>query len=253
MADVVLTETPPAGGRSLGAALTPVADQPVAAEVVARVLAGIGLDARSSGPWVDVDGRFDVGPLSGRGAKAQAEHIGAAARAARRAARVAELRTRIESLQATISRHDEQIAEIDRRRGALEAELSVLPPVDAIAAAIDAVRVATALEAEASRAHEQASLAAREAADAELAADAARREHAAAHSLHGAPDEAALDERRDAAAELAGAAGAVGGVWALAEREARAASVWPSGSPTRVSWQVRPRGGPRPRRPKRPG
>ncbi len=225
VADVLLTEAAPAADRSLLAALTPVADQPVAAEVVARLLAGLGLGSRPSGPWVDFDGRFDIGPLNGRGAKPQADHIGAAARAARRAARVAELRTRIESLQAQIGRHDEQIAEIDRRRGALEAELSALPPVDAIAAVIDALRVATALEAEASRAHEQASLAAREAADAELAADAARREHAAAHGLHGALDEAALDERRDAAAELAGAAGAVGGVWALAEREARAASV----------------------------
>ncbi|HWD75614.1 MAG TPA: TIGR02680 family protein [Solirubrobacteraceae bacterium] len=225
VADVVLTGAPPAGGRSLLAALTPVANQPVATEVVGQLLAGIGLGSRPSGPWVELDGRFDLGPLSGRGVKPQAEHIGAAARAARRAARVAELRIRIESLQAKIDRHDEQIAELGRRRRTLEAELSALPPVDAIAAAVDALRVTTALEAEASRAHEQASIAAREAADAELAADAARREHGAAHGLHGALGEAALDERRDAAAELAGAAGSVGGVWALAEREAHAAAV----------------------------
>ena len=52
------------------------------------------------------------------------------------------------------------------------------------------------------RAHEQASVAARMAADAEIAADAARREHAAAHGLPAPLDEAVLDGLGDAAAEL---------------------------------------------------
>ena len=221
--DVVLTDGPPAGEQSLLQALTPVPDQPVAPETVRRLLAVIGVGEHSSGPWVDVDGRFAVGPLAGRGAKAQAEHIGAAAREARRAARVAQLRDRIGSLQADIDQHATRIAETDRQRSALEAELGALPAVDAVLAAVNAVGVATALEAHASRAHEQSAVAARAAADAELAADAARREHAAEHGLHGGLDEDALDARRDAAAELVGAAGSVGGAWALADRDAVAA------------------------------
>ena len=114
------------------------------------------------------------------------------------------------------------IVEVDRRRAALDAELNALPSVDAIASAVDALRVASALEAEAVRAHEQASVAARTAADAEITADAARREHAAAHGLPAPLDEAVLDGLRDAAAELPGAAAAVGSAWALADREAQA-------------------------------
>ena len=165
-----------------------------------------------------------LGPLAGRGDKARAEHIGAAAREARRAARIAELRDRIASLGAEIEAHDAGIAEVDRRRAALDTELDALPPVDALASAVDALRVALALEAEHVRAHEQASVAARTAADAEIVADAARREHAAAHGIAALLDEAALDGLGDAAAELPGAGAAVGSAWALAEREAQAAT-----------------------------
>ena len=46
----------------------------------------------------------------------------------------------------------------------------------------------------------------------------------AAHDLTTSLDEAALDRLRDAAAELAGAAAAVGRAWTLADREAQNAS-----------------------------
>ena len=191
-----------------------------------ELLRSVGLGEHDTGPWVDFDGRFQLGPLAGRGSKDRAEHIGAAAREARRAARIAELRDRIASLEAEIEAHDAGIVEVDRRRATLDAELDALPPVDAVASAVDAVRVASALETEAVRAHEQASVAARTAADAEIAADAARREHAAAHGLPTPLDEAALDGLGDAAAELPGAAAAVGSAWALADREAQAATTF---------------------------
>jgi uncharacterized protein (TIGR02680 family) len=223
LADVVFAGAAPADGRTLLEVLEPVADQPVAVEVVARLLSGLGLGERETGPWAGVDGSFALGPLRGRGAKDQAEHIGAAARESRRAVRIAQLRDRIAALESEIAEHEARIADVDRRRQALDAELQALPPVDAIRSALDAVRVSSALEAEAERGYERAAGAARSAADAELAAAATRREHAVAHGLSPALDEPALDVLRDATAQLTGACGAVAHAWTIAEREAQAA------------------------------
>jgi uncharacterized protein (TIGR02680 family) len=225
IADVIFAGTRAADGRSLLDVLAPVPDQPVSPEVVAHLLSCVGLGDRETGPWVSVDGRFALGPLQGRGHKYHADHIGVAAREARRAARIAELRNRIALLESEIAEHDAQIADIDRRREALDAELRTLPPVDAVRSAIDAVRVSTALEAEAERGYEHAAATARSAADAELAASAAQREHAVAHGLSPALDEPALDTLREATAQLTGASGAVAHAWTMAEREAQAADV----------------------------
>lgn len=223
IADIVFAGAHPAEDRSLLEVLEPAPDQPVAAAVVADLLRCIGLGERDRGPWITVDGAFALGPLRGRGAKDQAEHIGAAAREARRNARITELRRRVGSLEAEIARRNAEIAEVDRRLDTLAADLSALPAVDSVASAIEAVRVCTALASEAERSHEKAAAAARSAADTELAADAGRREHAAAHSLSPALDEPALDRLRDATAELPGAATAVARAWALAQRETQSA------------------------------
>lgn len=222
IADVVFAGAQPATVGSLRDVLGPVPDQPVAPEVVTRVLSCLGLGEHDTGPWVAIDGQFVIGPLRGRGAKARAEHIGAAAREARRAGRIAQLRERIASLESEIAERDARIADVDRRRKTHETELRALPSVDAVRSAIDAVRVCTALESEAERGRERAAGAARSAADAELAAAAARREHAVAHGLSPALDEPALDALRDATAQLTGAAGAVAHAWTIAEREAQA-------------------------------
>ena len=133
LADVVFASAPPAEGRSLLDVLEPVPDEPVAVDVVARLLSCLGLGEHEKGPWVGVDGSFALGPLRGRGAKDRAGHIGAAARESRRAARIAQLRERIAALENEIADHDARIADVDRRRQALEAELHALPPVDAVA------------------------------------------------------------------------------------------------------------------------
>ncbi len=223
LADVLLAATArPASGPTLGDVLRPVKDQPVKEAVIVRLLGSIALGERERGPWVDMDGRFALGPLTGRGVKPQAEHIGATAREARRAVRIADLRERIDALATEIRGRDAQLAEIDRRQALLERELADLPDTDAVASAIDALRVVSALEAEAARAHEQAAAVTREAADAEIASDATRREHAAAHELAPSLDEGALDALRDATAELTGAAAAAAGAWRHSEREAEA-------------------------------
>lgn len=226
IADVVFAGRQSAAGRTLLDVVVPLPDQPVVPEVMAELLRCIGLGERPAGPWIDLDGRFALGPLEGRGTKAHAEHIGAAARETRRAALIAELRGRVASLEADLAINDARTAEVKRRREALEAELRALPTVDAVASALDAVRVSGVLESEAERHHEHASAAARSAADAELSADAARREHAAAHSLSPVLDESALDGLRDATAQLTGACGSVAHAWTIAEREARSADAF---------------------------
>jgi uncharacterized protein (TIGR02680 family) len=223
LADVVLTSGSRAAGGSLLDVLSPVPAQPVAEAVIATLLGSIGLGERATAAWVDLDGRFALGPLAGRGAKPQAEHIGIAARAARRAARIADLRARTESLRAEVAARDAQLAELDARRTTLDGELANIPAVDAVSSGIDALRIVSALEAEAIRAHQHAAAATREAADVEIAADAARREHAASHQLRAPLDEPALDGLGDATAELVGVAAGVAGAWRLSEREQQTA------------------------------
>ncbi len=215
-AEVVLAESPPVGGPSLADVLEAVPGQPVAASVVASLLAGVGLGERADRPWVDLDGRFALGPLRGRGAKAQAEHIGASAREARRTRRIAVLRERVADLGGEIAGADAELAANARRRGVLDAELAGLPGIEAVVAAADAVRVARALEADGGRAHEQAVARARLAGDREVASDAERREHAAEHGLAPQLDERLLDGLREACAELVGRVGSVARAWTSA-------------------------------------
>lgn len=224
LADVLLVDGDRVDGPTLSDALAPVGEGPVAEPAVARLLARIGLGARDSGPWVDLDGRFALGPLIGRGAKAEAEHVGAAAREARRARRTAELRDEIARLEQEIAVLDAAITAIDRRRHVLDRELASLPASEAIPVAIDAARVVAHQEAQASREHERAVVAAREAADREVAADAARREHAADHGLPPHTDEQVLDRMRQATSELAGVVSGIAAAWAQASRQAQTAS-----------------------------
>ena len=224
LADVVLSNAGPVAGASLLEALGPVPEQPVDEAVVGALLASVGLGEREIGPWVDFDGRFVLGPLNGRGAKPVAEHIGAAAREARRAKRIAALQQQVASLGADIDAYDARIAELDRRRATLERELAGLPTVSAVVSAVDALRIVSALELEAVRGHEQTAAATRAAAEAEIAADGARREHAVAHQLPAALEESVLDGLRDATAELAGTVAAIANAWKLAERESEAAA-----------------------------
>ena len=223
VADVLLVDGHRIDGATLADALAPIGDVPVAAAVVERLMARIGLGARVSGPWIDLDGRFAIGPLLGRGAKPDAEHVGAAAREARRARRTAELQDEIARLGREIGGLDADIARIDRRRSALDQELASLPASDAIPAAIDAARVIAHQEAQASHEHERAVVKAREAADHEVAADAARREHAADHGLPPHTDEQILDRMRQATSELAGVASGVARAWGQASRQAETA------------------------------
>ena len=87
---LLVSATGPVADRSLGALLRPDAASPVEADVVAAVLERIGLGIGHP-TWVEVDGTWGNGPLTGRHTVAAARHIGAAARAARRAVRLEEI------------------------------------------------------------------------------------------------------------------------------------------------------------------
>lgn len=223
LADVVARTGAPVPGSSLLAALTPVPDQAVPVGVIEALLGSLALGEQPGCSWIALDGRFSLGPLGGRGAKAMAEHIGASAREARRARRVAELARQIEELAAQIATLDAQLTVLGERRDTLDAEVAAIPKVEEVAAALQALGVATTLLASAAREHETACAVTRGAAEAEIAADAARREHAATHRLAPALDEVTLDELRHATVELAGAATTAARSWVQAERAAAAA------------------------------
>jgi uncharacterized protein (TIGR02680 family) len=222
LADVFLKSGAPLSDPTLLDALVPVADQPVASGVVAELLRSIGFGERHDAPWVDVTGRFAAGPIAGRGTKPVAEHIGAAAREARRAGRIAELHRRRGVIEDRIVELDAIATALTERRATLDVELSTVPEIEPILAALDATRVGAALDAAAAREHEHATAAARAAADAELAADRAQREHASGHGLPPSLDQAQLADLRVATAELTGAAAAVARSWSVADRAAAA-------------------------------
>ncbi len=101
---------------------TPPADSGLFADDVRAVLASIAL--ADAGIAVLADGRFHLGPLSGRFAKAEAEFIGTTAREHRRRRLLAELDGRIEALIA-------QLVAVDEEREALAAEQRRLDEVAA--------------------------------------------------------------------------------------------------------------------------
>lgn len=224
LADVVAEAGELVPTASLLHVLTAVPGQPVDTPVVERLLRSLALGEQPGRAWFDLHGRFSIGPLVGRGAKQAAEHIGAAARDARRARRIAELRRQRDETAAQVADLDARLAAHSQRRETLEAEVASVPRPEEVAAALQALGVATELEANAARAHDAVCAATRAAADAEIAADAARRDHAAAHRLPAALDESSLDRLREATAALPGAATAAARSWMQAEREERSAA-----------------------------
>lgn len=220
LADVLFVAGRVAGERTLADVLVPVADQAVATDAVERVLRHVGLGPSDVPTWLDVDGCFAIGALAGRGAKPRAEHVGAAAREARRARRIAALRAEVDELAAAVALDDVALAKLDGRRDALARELAALPSPDAVAAATRAVGVSHTLREGMARDHERALSEAHAAAAEELATDAARREHAVAHSLPAHREPAALDALGEATAQLLGSVPGLRRAWERAAAQA---------------------------------
>uniref|UniRef100_UPI000FCADA7B TIGR02680 family protein n=1 Tax=Actinacidiphila soli TaxID=2487275 RepID=UPI000FCADA7B len=160
--DVLLTPARSVGviEAALADVLRPAVDHgdPQAAavgeEAVDRLLAAIGFGPDSHHPgdtWVAADGRFRVGALTGKWAKAAAEYLGEGAREEARRSRIAALRTELDALEAKAEHLRTESAALAHRRRTLDAELAAVPDDAALrnahalaAAAADAARRARA-------------------------------------------------------------------------------------------------------------
>jgi uncharacterized protein (TIGR02680 family) len=95
---------------------------------VDSVLAAIGLGPGTSSTWVDLNGRFRNGPLSGSWHKPAAAYIGEGAREAARRARLAELGEELATVLAELDTVAGIMAELTERAEALAAEHQAQPP-----------------------------------------------------------------------------------------------------------------------------
>ncbi|MBC6448086.1 TIGR02680 family protein [Actinokineospora xionganensis] len=93
---------------------------------ITAVLRAIGLGPHGS-TWVDVDGRYAIGVLSGSWHKDSAVYIGEGAREASRRARLAHLRTELDRLLLVRAELAESAAELVRMMDVLIAEHKALP------------------------------------------------------------------------------------------------------------------------------
>ncbi|MCG6657208.1 TIGR02680 family protein [Halomonas campisalis] len=139
----------PMGEASLAGALRadPPAHSPVAADVVERLLAGIGLGDSEAFAWVSPDGAWRLGQLSGRWGKPAAVYIGHAAREAARQRRLIEIQQALDALAT-------QDAEIVAALEILEARLQVVEQEWQQRPTAQALRDAHANEAAARRARD---------------------------------------------------------------------------------------------------
>ncbi len=116
-------------GRTLAEALVPVSDAPVAAPIVAGLLARLAL-SDSGAPTADgaaYDGSFALGPLRGRRRVDAARYIGAAARAANRARRLAELASELAAIEQRDHALQTQATELGGAVARLREEVRRLP------------------------------------------------------------------------------------------------------------------------------
>jgi uncharacterized protein (TIGR02680 family) len=152
------------GDRSVGSradkVLQPAVDRSdaraamVGDEVVARVLGRIGLGADSGDVWIDADGAWRVGVLSGRWRKGTAEHIGESARDAARRARLAVLADEIDIVETGKATVESELTSIMQRERAMRTEAETAPDDSGLRAALASVvseaRNVAALRAEVS-------------------------------------------------------------------------------------------------------
>jgi uncharacterized protein (TIGR02680 family) len=149
---------------------TPPVESALDEAVVGSVLGAIGLG--TLGIAVSVDGRFTLGPLQGRAAKAAPEFIGASARAGRRRRRLAELDQVLDKLEIDRTMSLEVIESLTANLTAVDDRATELPSTDTVIEQAGAHREALA---RATLTRESADAAA--AAEAELAAALAGARH----------------------------------------------------------------------------
>lgn len=163
--DVVVT-----GGvtRTGGLADLLVVDLPtdagLTADEVAAVLAAIGVGSDSDQTaWVDVDGRWRLGPAHGRAGKQRAQYIGASARQAERERRLGVLDARIAAEGERLHAAEASAVVLATGIAALEAWVSAVPDGRGLLAAWVVAQERSSTEARDAEANERAQHAAHEA------------------------------------------------------------------------------------------
>lgn len=198
----------PLAARPLSEVLVPDPDGGVPVEQVAAVLARMGWADRAGSCWLDRDGSFRLGALTGRHTAPHARHIGAAARARHRA-------ERIDALGAELREVEEAVAALDRRITGLADALTELGEYVRTAPRAGAVRDAAAVRRSAQRDLGRESDAAarltRAAAELRATWDVAQQRHVDACARLGlTADEPALSTARDRAGQTVTASSSLG-------------------------------------------
>ena len=160
-------ERDPAAQNNLGTVLKPCAQELVSSAVTEAILARIAVGSGAGRFWVDANGAWANGPLTGRWTKLNAQHIGETAREAERVRRLAELsaeraayRSKIDetrSAQSVLQARLESAAAERRRAPPLQAVLQAVANANAATAAVVAAQLrVTEASAQAQRAVERA-------------------------------------------------------------------------------------------------
>ncbi len=132
--DAVVVAGAPSDRPTLANVLQVAPDAPPSLRSTLETIALVA-DAPTAGSFaVDTSGGFALGPLRGRYAKPQAEHIGAAARAAARARRRVALTAELEQVRHDRAAIDEALATLETRAQRLADEQASFPSTDAVAA-----------------------------------------------------------------------------------------------------------------------
>lgn len=123
-----LGDEPPLHTETLAQWLVPDLDDStgITPDVLQGVLATIGAGEGCSRHWVALDGRWQLGPVLGRGIKMQAQHLGATSREMAREKRLAEIQIALRLLDEREATLAHQAAQLDAREkeGAAESQCS---------------------------------------------------------------------------------------------------------------------------------
>ena len=108
----------------------------MSADVVTSLLASIGCGRNAATAWVDRDGTWQVGPATGAWTKREVQHIGAAAREARRQRQIELLAEEIASATLQLSKLEAATQSLDDDRRQIKAALDVVPTNESFKGAI---------------------------------------------------------------------------------------------------------------------
>ncbi|WP_051516087.1 SbcC/MukB-like Walker B domain-containing protein [Candidatus Blastococcus massiliensis] len=193
-----------AASRPLSELLIPDPASGVPVEQVTAVLERIGWADRSGECWLDRDGSFRLGALTGRHTVPHARHIGATARARHRAERIEELEAERRSVGEAVTALS---AEIEAVATALTDQAEHVRTAPRSGAVREAAAARRSAERELQRETDTAAGLARAATELRLRWDAAQRRHAEACDRLGLPpDEPTLSAARERARQAVTAA-----------------------------------------------